>query len=371
MLSREESVITVKISFNGKKHLEKEQIAELGSGESLRDVILEEGFEFIAPYAFMECTDLKTIVLPSSLKQIGEGAFLGCSNLTTVMVHGDTESAVKGVHLPDELEAIGKNAFRRCDKIKGELILPEGFRSMGESAFEDSRFGKFYFPGTMESIGLSAFTWWNAETAIYVQDRMKILDDVIWAFMCRAKPSRPILVSNASAMNVVKDVTRTIIALDEALIGQDGAAYVSLLPDDGARYLLGGLSADQYVASLYHLGDENNQSLASCSHFWEPSEQVAWCGDLSDYEALRKHLEKVLGTQLGDRTMHCVFSIGRFIGGAKEVSWPRFYLYDPDTPRKILPLRDEDVEFIQDTLYDDTIIEEWYWLNEWIEKGRV
>ena len=361
----------MKIPFTGNKTLEKEQLEELISSASLQDVILEEGFEFIAPYAFMECTNLKTIVLPSSLKQIGEGAFLGCSNLTTVMVHGDTESAVKGVHLPDALEAIGKNAFRRCDRIKGELILPEGFRSMGESAFEDSRFGKFYFPGTMESIGLSAFTWWNAETAIYVQDRMKILDDVIWAFMCRAKPSRPILVSNASAMNVVKDVTRTIIALDEALIGQDGAAYVSLLPEDGARYLLGGLSADDYVTSLYHYGDENNQSLASCSHFWEPSEQVAWCGDLSDYEALRKHLEKVLGTQLGDRTMHCVFSIGRFIGGAQEVSWPRFYLYDPDTPRKILPLRDEDVEFIQDTLYDDTIIGEWYWLNEWIEKGRV
>ena len=370
VVSITESVITVTlIPFTGNKTIEREQVEELVSTVALQDVILAPGFETVGPSAFMECPELKTIELPATLKRIGERAFYGCGNLTSVKVHGDTELGGEGVHLPNALEAIEDEAFRLCRKMKAErLILPEGLKTIGTKAFEDCRFEKLYFPGSLTSVGLYAFDWWTANTEIYVQDEVKCFEDIVWSFAYRAKPSRPILISNISSASIVDDFSNAVRALDETLIRNDGDAFAGLIPDYGTEYLFRGQSADAYVTSLYHDRDENNLSIASCGDNTKVyEERVLWCGDLSHFEAIRKHLEDSLGMSLGSRNVYCVFNVSRFSGRENGLLVPGLYLFYPEEPRKILPIRHEDFVVINEIIQDRTPIGELYVLCELID----
>lgn len=49
--------------------------------ETVENVILPEGLEYIGEAAFMGCVSLKNVYLPSTLKKIGDSAFRGCGSL--------------------------------------------------------------------------------------------------------------------------------------------------------------------------------------------------------------------------------------------------------------------------------------------------
>ncbi len=137
----------------------------------LETVILPEGITTIPQYMFSECTSLKSIVLPSTVKTIESCAFNGCSSLKNVSIPAGIENiagdAFKGTPVENTIKptskdgliydghrlvaadhskingtvviktdtmAINPGVFKNCTTLT-EVILPDGFSSIGEEAF--------------------------------------------------------------------------------------------------------------------------------------------------------------------------------------------------------------------------------------------
>lgn len=110
---------------------------------------LPEGLETIGASAFEWCETLLHIEFPSTLKTIESRAFYG---------------GYKGfaLNLP-AVETIGDEAFANCPFISEPLELPDGLKTIGNSAFDGvSWLGEVYIPASVETIGERAF----ADTAL-------------------------------------------------------------------------------------------------------------------------------------------------------------------------------------------------------------
>ncbi len=110
---------------------------------SITSVTISEGITYIEPCAFQNCTSLKSVVLPNSLATIDNEAFSGCTAL---------ESVAFGTGLVE----INGNAFFGCSAL-GDVILPGTVKTIGSSAFREagSGAGRFECPadGTVYSAG--------------------------------------------------------------------------------------------------------------------------------------------------------------------------------------------------------------------------
>jgi len=105
---------------------------------------LPEGLETIGASAFESCRTLLHIDFPSTLKVIESRAFF---------------AGYKGyaLELPS-VETIGDEAFAQCIRISDPVYLPDGLRSIGDSAFYfDAWMSEVYIPASVESIGDRAF----------------------------------------------------------------------------------------------------------------------------------------------------------------------------------------------------------------------
>ncbi len=58
----------------------------------------------IAPYAFKNCTKIKSVELPKTITYIGKGAFKNCTNLESIKIQTN-------------IEYIGENAFENCKNL--------------------------------------------------------------------------------------------------------------------------------------------------------------------------------------------------------------------------------------------------------------
>ncbi len=95
---------------------------------------------------------LKKLTLPSSIETIGDQAFESCPNLATVNF-GDLTS----------LKTIGDSAFRFCNSLEADF--QEGLTSIGEWAFQSTKFTKLIVPSTLETLGSNSLfgstsEWW-------------------------------------------------------------------------------------------------------------------------------------------------------------------------------------------------------------------
>ncbi len=83
----------------------------------LTAIVVEEGVEDIAAFAFYGCSSVTAITIPDSVTEVGAYAFAGCAALTTIA-------------LPESLTEIAQNTFWYCTALT-ELTLPEGLTSIG------------------------------------------------------------------------------------------------------------------------------------------------------------------------------------------------------------------------------------------------
>ena len=113
-------------------------------GESIKNVIVEEGIEEIGEYAFNSMT-MTNVELPSTIKTIKEGAFSWCEQLETI-------------NLPEGLEKIeGWGSFMECISLK-EITFPSTLTEIGDEAFYDCySLDRVYIPKTLTSIHYGAF----------------------------------------------------------------------------------------------------------------------------------------------------------------------------------------------------------------------
>ena len=100
----------------------------------------------VEPYAFRDCTSLKTVKLSENIVTIDEGAFQGCSALTntdflpaTVTTIGarafESCSGLTKATIPDSVKSIGGYTFVNCKKLV-EVKLPAGLTAIPERMFQ-------------------------------------------------------------------------------------------------------------------------------------------------------------------------------------------------------------------------------------------
>ena len=125
---------------------------------NLSEVPFNEGssIEIIPQYAFAQCHSLQMLTLPNALKTIEQYAFYGCVSIKEVWISPNTTN-------------MGNYSFADCGAIQkinsyslGELILPEGLKSVGSYAFKNLvEMRKIIVPSTVTWIGEGAFNGIN------------------------------------------------------------------------------------------------------------------------------------------------------------------------------------------------------------------
>ena len=103
----------------------------------------------VPTYAFYGCSNLQNFDFHPSCNEIGSYAFYGCSGLTNLQ-------------LPANITAINDYCFYYCSGIQGELVIPEGGKTIGTNAFADiDNVISVTLPSSLTLIGDKAFYWCN------------------------------------------------------------------------------------------------------------------------------------------------------------------------------------------------------------------
>lgn len=115
-----------------------------GHRKDIKKVAVREGITAIGSYTFANIEELSDVGLPDSLTSIGEGAFLSLNIKTIELPEGlisigdyafeycSLEEAI----LPDSLEKIGEAAFEGCEFA--EIFIPASVTAIGKNAFGNS-----------------------------------------------------------------------------------------------------------------------------------------------------------------------------------------------------------------------------------------
>ena len=110
----------------------------------IRRMILPEGIQEIGDYAFSRMR-LEQVNLPKSLRKLGRSCFSSCHWLST-----------DPLIIPEGITDIPLQCFINCQSF-GKLVLPSTLKSIGTSAFYNTRVVEVNFPEGLEQIKLAAF----------------------------------------------------------------------------------------------------------------------------------------------------------------------------------------------------------------------
>lgn len=102
----------------------------------------------IVPDYFSACfqrtnSQLETVIIPNGYKSIGKSAF--------------TQTSIKHITLPNSLESIGEEAFVECHNLK-TIVFPANLKTIADKAFNNTKLMDIYFLGKeAPTVGNSAF----------------------------------------------------------------------------------------------------------------------------------------------------------------------------------------------------------------------
>ena len=163
--------------------------------------VIPDGTITIGTSAFKDCDKLTKLCIPVSLKTVESNAFSGCKHLTSVEYAGSLRDwllinwnswiecahsvqldgvIIKNVVIPDDIEEIKPHAFYYCNSVQslkcnsklkaigasafnkssisGDIILPEGLKSIDKYAFFSTNIRSVTLPGSLEKVGDGAFS---------------------------------------------------------------------------------------------------------------------------------------------------------------------------------------------------------------------
>lgn len=97
------------------------------------------------PASCFKSSTIKTVILPLNLEAIPDNAF--------------NRSSITSIEIPGTVLSIGASAFEGCSWLAGNLVLPEGLQTIGERAFYqcEALTGSLHIPNSVTSLGAYAF----------------------------------------------------------------------------------------------------------------------------------------------------------------------------------------------------------------------
>lgn len=97
------------------------------------------------PASCFKSSTIKTVILPLNLEAIPDNAF--------------NKSRITSIEIPGTVLSIGASAFEGCSWLAGNLVLPEGLQTIGERAFYqcEALTGSLHIPNSVTSLGTYAF----------------------------------------------------------------------------------------------------------------------------------------------------------------------------------------------------------------------
>lgn len=132
---------------------------------SLRGIEFGKGLQKIQARAFWYCSRLEKVELPESVQLIASRAFEGCSALRQVAIRNPGAEMDEYVfsetpywnRLLERAEQCGIGKLGATPQCPETLILPEGMVHIDMWAYSKSRIRKAILPGSLRTIGRSAF----------------------------------------------------------------------------------------------------------------------------------------------------------------------------------------------------------------------
>ena len=179
---------TLIISGNGQMN-DCQNFSEV-TGESIKQLIVEEGATSIGSFAFSFCADLKRVTLPDSLSKICTGAFNFCESLSEIKIPANViaidKSAFCGcwsltnIILPEKLSELGDNVFSNCASLQA-IKIPAGVRELGIDIFKGCESLKSVtLPDGLNRIGAGAFEVCESLTEIKIPDSVTEIGENIF-----------------------------------------------------------------------------------------------------------------------------------------------------------------------------------------------
>ena len=144
---------------------------------SVTDVEIPNTVISIGTNAFWNCNTIKT-TLPASVQELGATAFYGtfvvnvdenspyfCSEKGGKILYNKDKTTLYQVSqdcagdftIPSTVTTINDFAMNGCDKVTGNLVIPDRVQTIGRSAFESSGFTSLTLGNSVKEIGVSAF----------------------------------------------------------------------------------------------------------------------------------------------------------------------------------------------------------------------
>lgn len=128
----------------------------------------------IRPYAFNNCSQLKSVIIENGISVIGQNAFWYCRLLNDILIPESVESigtacfygceSLEKVDLPESIMEIKELAFKRCSNLK-TINLPSGLTTISRQLFyEDGNLSSITIPRDVTKIEESAFYFTSLES---------------------------------------------------------------------------------------------------------------------------------------------------------------------------------------------------------------
>ena len=107
------------------------------------------------------------LIIPDGVTSIGDSAFRNCTSLTSITI-------------PNSVTSIGEGAFAYCTSL-ASITIPDGVTSIGQSAFEDCRnLTSVAIPDSVTSIEDSAFARCTSLTSVAIGNGVTRIGDFVF-----------------------------------------------------------------------------------------------------------------------------------------------------------------------------------------------